>query len=56
VIADELAFWPNESSTDPAEEILAAVRPGLSTTNGLLLGVSSPHVQHGPLYTAYRNY
>jgi terminase large subunit-like protein len=24
VIADELAFWPNESSTDPAEEILAA--------------------------------
>jgi hypothetical protein len=50
VIADELAFWRTEESANPAGEVLAALRPGLSTTNGLLLGISSPYSKSGALY------
>lgn len=54
VIADELAFWRTEESANPAGEVLAALRPGLSTTNGLLLGISSPYSKSGALYEAFR--
>jgi ribosomal protein L37AE/L43A len=50
VIADEAAFWQSESSANPAAEVLNAVRPGLATTNGLLLVVSSPYGKTGVLY------
>jgi hypothetical protein len=56
VIADELAFWRTEESANPAGEVLAALRPGLSTTNGLLLGISSPYSKSGALYEAFREH
>ena len=55
-IADELAFWRTEDSANPAGEVLAALRPGLSTTNGLLLGISSPYSKSGALYEAFREH
>jgi hypothetical protein len=55
VICDEMAFWMDgETSTNPADEILAAVRPGLATTSGPLIAASSPHAKSGELYDAFR--
>jgi len=57
VIADELAFWrSDETSANPAGQVLAALRPGLSTTGGLLLGISSPYSKSGALYEAFREH
>jgi hypothetical protein len=56
LIADELAFWiDNENSANPAEEVLAAVRPAMSTMgpNALLVMMSSPHARRGPLWQAF---
>jgi hypothetical protein len=53
-ICDEIAFWPQDESASPDTEILNALRPGLSTTNGLLLGISSPYAKRGELWTNYR--
>ena len=55
IIADEVAFW--FTSTDfanPDIEVLAAVRPGLLTSHGPLIMVSSAYAQAGVLYDAYR--
>jgi hypothetical protein len=56
VIADEAAFWQAEGTANPAGEVLNAVRPGLATTNGLLLVISSPYSKIGPLYENYREH
>jgi hypothetical protein len=50
IVADEVAFW--FTSTDfanPDIEVLAAVRPGLLTTRGPLMMVSSAYAMHGEL-------
>jgi hypothetical protein len=57
LLADELAYWfDGETSANPAEEILAAVRPGMLQFGGraMLLCSSSPYRRTGPLWTAYR--
>ncbi|MFC7695053.1 terminase large subunit domain-containing protein [Paeniroseomonas aquatica] len=58
VVADEVAFWRDETSANPAEEILNAIRPGLSSIpNSMLLLASSPYAKKGALYSSYkRNY
>jgi hypothetical protein len=57
VVADELAFWRSETSVEPAEEVLRALRPGLATLPGsLLFCISSPYAKSGPLYTAFRDW
>lgn len=57
VIADEVAFWRDESSANPADEILAALRPGLATIPGApLVAVSSPYAKSGPLWETFRRY
>ncbi len=57
VLCDEIAFWPDEFSSDPDVEILNAVRPGLGTIDGsMLLCASSPHAKRGALYGAYRRH
>ena len=56
-IADEAAFYfADESSANPDTEILNAVRPGLSTTNGLLAMISSPYAKRGELFEAHRRH
>jgi hypothetical protein len=58
-LADELAYWlDGETSANPAEEILAAVRPGMLQFGGraMLLAGSSPYRRTGPLWEAYRRH
>ncbi|MCJ7588872.1 MAG: hypothetical protein MUQ00_13365 [Candidatus Aminicenantes bacterium] len=54
-ILDELAFFRDENSANPAQEILTALLPALSTVPGsLLLGISTPYAKSGVLYEAFR--
>ncbi len=55
-ICDELSFWNWEASANPDSEVLTAVRPGLATTNGLLLGISSPYSKRGVLWENFRHH
>jgi hypothetical protein len=57
VLADEIAFWHTAVDyANPDVEILAAARPGLLTTGGPLLMISSAYAQHGELFDAYKRY
>jgi hypothetical protein len=54
VVADELAFWRSETTSEPDVEVLAAVRPGLATLPGArLVCISSPYARRGALWQAY---
>jgi hypothetical protein len=55
-IADEIGFWEIEGSKNPDKEILAALRPALLTTGGVLWVISSPYAKAGELYAAYRKH
>ena len=56
-LIDEVAFLRDEASANPDEEILAAVRPGLSSIPGaILLMGSSPYAKRGALYSAFRQH
>lgn len=56
VICDEVAFWFNEGSSNPDDEILNAVRPGLATTGGPLIMISSPYARRGELWRTYNKH
>ena len=50
-ILDELAFWRDETSANPDEEIIAALRPGMATVpDSLMLSISSPYARRGVLW------
>lgn len=54
VVVDEGAFLPSDdSAAEPLGEILAACRPGLATTDGLLVVIGSPYAQAGPMFEAF---
>jgi hypothetical protein len=54
IIASEIAFWhDDETSSNPADEILGAVRPALSTTGGPLLMISTVYRKAGTLFDIY---
>lgn len=56
-IADEVAFWRNEDSSNPDAEILNALRPAMATVPGaLLLCISSPYWFRGELARAFRDH
>ena len=53
-IADEVAFWQtSDASSNPDVEILRAIRPGLLTTNGPLIMISSPYARRGSLFDEF---
>lgn len=57
VIADELAFWRDSNSANPASQVIASLRPGMATVKGsLLLGLSSPYSANGFLYEQWKKY
>jgi len=55
-LCDEVAFWRDESSANPDEEILNALRPALGTLGGPLLVASSPYAKRGALYALFREH
>lgn len=55
-IADESAYWRDETSASPDVEVYRAVLPALATTDGMLVGISSPYRRTGLLFTKYRDH
>jgi len=55
-VFDEAAFWRSDDAAEPDVEILRACLPALSTVNGMIIGISSPHSQRGLVYARHRDY
>ena len=55
VIGDEIAFWRDENSVNPAEEVINSILPGLME-GARLLGISTPYAKFGFLYQQYKDY
>jgi hypothetical protein len=57
-LCDEIAFWQGDDSSSPDTEILAALRPAMTTMapDAMLLCASSPHARRGALWDAYRKF
>lgn len=53
-ILDEVAFYRDESSANPAAELYRALMPSLSVSGGMLIGISSPYSRAGLLWDKYR--
>ena len=55
IICDEIGFWADgDVSANPAEEILAALRPGMATVrHAKLIKISSPYVKCGVLWDEF---
>jgi hypothetical protein len=56
VLCDEVAFWRDETSSAPDVETYRAVLPALATTNGMLVGISTPYRKLGLLHQKHRNH
>jgi hypothetical protein len=56
-LCDEIAFWPSDDSASPDTEIIAALRPAMSTVPGaMMLCASSPYARRGALWKAYQKH
>jgi hypothetical protein len=55
-VFDETAFWRDESSAMPDVETYRAVLPSLATTNGMLIGISTPYRKAGLLHQKHRDH
>jgi hypothetical protein len=56
-VFDELAFWRDESSASPDEELYRAIKPGLaSLPNSMIVGISSPCRKTGLLYNKFKKH
>ena len=55
-IFDEVAIWRDAESALPDIETYRAVLPSLVTTNGMLIGISSPYRKTGLLYQKHRDH
>lgn len=57
VLLDEVAFFrDSETSAANDKEIYRAAVPGLATTGGMLIGISSPWAKRGLLYDKFRKH
>jgi hypothetical protein len=57
VACDELAFFYTEDFyTNTDVEVLRAARPGLLTTHGPIITISSPYAKRGVLWEAYKRH
>jgi hypothetical protein len=55
-VFDEVAFWRDETSALPDVEMYRAVLPALATTNGMLIGISTPYRKIGLLHQKHRDH
>jgi hypothetical protein len=52
---DEVAFWRDETSSRPDEEVYDAILPALARVPGsMLIGISSPYRKAGLLYRKFK--
>lgn len=57
VVCDEIAFWRDDTSTNPATEVLNAIRPARATIPGApMISVTTPYARGGPEYATYRDH
>lgn len=54
-ILEEASFWRVEGR-DPGQEIVRSLRPGLATTGGPLIAISSPYSRQGVMWEAHKRY
>lgn len=48
-VCDEISFWLDENSANPAAEIIGAIEPGMATIPGaMLLMITTPYRRSGP--------
>jgi hypothetical protein len=55
-ILDECSFWMSDDSANPDTEVYRAVLPSLITTEGILVGISTPFRKKGLLYEKHNRY
>src|SRR5262245_49489503 len=55
-IFDEVSFWRDDTTATPDVEVYRAVLPALITTNGMLVGISSPYRRIGLLHAKHKRY
>lgn len=55
-IMDECAFYKDADSAAPDVELYRALIPGLATTGGMLIGISSPYRRKGLLFQKWRKH
>jgi len=54
-ICEEIAFWRDENSANPAQEVMAALRPAQATIpESMVIGISTPYSRSGVLWDQYR--
>jgi hypothetical protein len=53
-LGDESCFWNVDADSANADvEVFQAIRPALSTTNGLVVSISSPYARRGVAWSTY---
>ena len=55
-IFDEIAFWRDDTTATPDSEVYTAVLPALLTTNGMLVGISSPYRRVGLMHSKFKQH
>jgi hypothetical protein len=56
-LADELAFWSDETSSNPDVEIINALKPAMATIpKAMMLKASSPYAKRGALWNDHRKH
>jgi hypothetical protein len=54
-VLDEIAFWRDENSATPDEELYHAIKPGLASLPGsMIVGISSPYRRSGLLHSKFK--
>ena len=55
-VMDEVSFFRDESSATPDIETYRAILPSLATTDGMLIGISTPYRKMGLLHAKFRGH
>jgi hypothetical protein len=55
-IFDEVAYWRDDTTATPDTEVYSAVLPALLTTNGMLVGISSPYRRVGLMHAKHKQH
>jgi hypothetical protein len=56
-LCDELAFWSDETSSNPDVEIINALKPAMATIpRAIMIKASSPYARRGALWNDYRKH